>query len=84
MKIFSNFRIDYIPIFLRSQQRKRSLVHTVLSLSFDKLITALIPPRENSLDKDCTNYDDILNAYQLALKNYEFGRDTNKYMAVTQ
>jgi hypothetical protein len=42
---------------------------------FDKLTTALrtAVAEENSLDKDATSYDDILDAYQLALKNYAFG-----------
>jgi hypothetical protein len=41
---------------------------------FDKLITSLRTAiaEENSLDKEATSYDDILDAYQLALKNYEF------------
>jgi hypothetical protein len=41
------------------------------------LITALrtAVAEENSLDKEATSYDDILDAYQLALKNYEFGKD---------
>ena len=42
--------------------------------AFDKLITSLRTAiaEENSLDKDATSYDDILDAYQLALKNYTF------------
>jgi hypothetical protein len=42
--------------------------------SFDKLITSLrtAVAEENTLDKDVTSYDDILDAYQLALKNYTF------------
>jgi hypothetical protein len=41
---------------------------------FDKLITSLRTAiaEENTLDKEATSYDDILDAYQLALKNYEF------------
>jgi hypothetical protein len=41
---------------------------------FDKLITSLRTAiaDENSLDKEATLYDDVLDAYQLALKNYEF------------
>jgi hypothetical protein len=40
---------------------------------FDKLITALRTAiaEENSLDKEATSYDDILDAYPLALKNYQ-------------
>jgi hypothetical protein len=42
--------------------------------AFDKLITALrtAVAEEHYLDKDVTSYDDILDAYQLALKNYTF------------
>ena len=45
---------------------------------FDKLITSLRTAiaEENSLDKEGTSYDDILDAYQLALKNYEFTEET--------
>ena len=41
---------------------------------FDKLITSMrtAVAEENSLDKEATSYDDILDAYQLALKNYTF------------
>jgi hypothetical protein len=41
----------------------------------DKIITALrtAVTQDNSLDKELTTYDDILAAYQLALKNYAFG-----------
>ena len=41
---------------------------------FDKLITSLRTAiaEEHSLDKEATSYDDILDAYQLALKNYAF------------
>jgi hypothetical protein len=44
---------------------------------FDKLVTSLRTAiaEENSLDKEATSYDDILDAYQLALKNYEFWKD---------
>jgi hypothetical protein len=49
----------------------------VINPNFDKLITALRTAiaQESSLDKEATSYDDILDAYQLALKNYEFGKD---------
>jgi hypothetical protein len=30
---------------------------------------------ENSLDKEATSYDDILDAYQLAIKMYEFQKE---------
>ncbi len=41
---------------------------------FDKLINSLRTAiaEEHSLDKEATSYDDILDAYQLALKNYAF------------
>ena len=41
---------------------------------FDKLITSMgtAVAEENSLDKEATSYHDILDAYQLALKNYIF------------
>jgi hypothetical protein len=44
---------------------------------FDKLITSLRTAiaEEHSLDKEATSYDDIFDAYQLALKNYEFWKD---------
>jgi hypothetical protein len=44
--------------------------------AFDKLITSLrtAVAEENTLDKDLTSYDDILDAYQLALNNYTFAR----------
>jgi hypothetical protein len=42
--------------------------------AFDKLITSLrtAVAEDNSMDKESTSYDDILDAYQLALKNYAF------------
>ena len=48
--------------------------YIVINPIFDKLITSLRTAiaEENSLDKEATSYDDILDAYQLALKNYEF------------
>jgi len=41
---------------------------------FDKLITSLRTAiaEEITLDKEATSYDDILDAYHLALKNFEF------------
>ena len=41
---------------------------------FDKLITSLwtAEAEENILDKKCTSYADIFNAYRLALKHYQF------------
>jgi hypothetical protein len=52
--------------------------HLVINPIFDKLITALRTAiaEENSLDKQLTSYDDILDAYQLVLKNYEFGKQS--------
>jgi hypothetical protein len=48
--------------------------YIAINPTFDKLITSLRTAiaEENSLDKQATSYDDILDAYQLALKNYEF------------
>jgi hypothetical protein len=45
--------------------------------TLDKLITSLRTAiaEENKLDKEVTSYDDILDAYQLALKNYEFEKE---------
>jgi hypothetical protein len=41
---------------------------------FDKLITSLRTAiaEENILDKECTSYADIFNAYRLTLKHYQF------------
>ena len=45
-----------------------------MNAAFDKLVTSLrtAVAEENSLDKEATSYDDMLDAYQLALKNYTF------------
>jgi hypothetical protein len=42
---------------------------------FDKLITALRTAVDNDgvLDKESTSYDDIFDAFRLALKFYHFG-----------
>jgi hypothetical protein len=42
--------------------------------TFDKLITSLrtAVAEENILDKECTSYADIFDAYRLSLKNYRF------------
>jgi phosphotransferase system IIB component len=42
--------------------------------TFDKLITSLrtAVAEENILDKECTSYADIFDAYRLSLKNYQF------------
>jgi hypothetical protein len=74
-----------IPISF-NKEHKEMLGHAKMILekgllainpNFDKLITALRTAiaQENSLDKEATSNDDILDAYQLALKNYEFGKD---------
>jgi hypothetical protein len=54
---------------------KCTLLH--VSIPHDKLVTALrtATAEENSLDKEATSYDDILDSYQLTLKNYEFGKE---------
>ena len=47
---------------------------------FDKLITSLRTTIDNdvTLDKESTSYNDIFDAFRLALKFYHF-RDTNEY-----
>jgi hypothetical protein len=47
---------------------------------FDKLITALRTAVDNdgTLDKEATSYNDIFDAFRLALKFYHF-RDTSEY-----
>lgn len=43
--------------------------------SFDKLITALRTAVENGegrLDKDATSYDDVFEAFRLAMKYYKY------------
>jgi hypothetical protein len=47
---------------------------------FDKLITALRTAVDNdgTLDKEATSYNDIFDAFRLALKFYHF-RDSSKY-----
>jgi hypothetical protein len=75
-------RMTVIPISF-NVDHKEMLGHAKMILEkglvainpvFDKLITSLrtAVAEENSLDKDVTSYDDILDAYQLALKNYTF------------
>jgi hypothetical protein len=41
---------------------------------FDKPITSLrtAVAEENIIDKECTSYADIFDAYRLALKHYKF------------
>ena len=47
---------------------------------FDKLATALRTAVDNDgvLDKEATSYNDIFDAFRLALKFYQFG-DTSEY-----
>ena len=47
---------------------------------FDKLITALRTAVDNdgTLDKESTSYNDIFDAFRLALKFYSF-RDSSEY-----
>ena len=47
---------------------------------FDKLITALRTAVDNdgTLDKEATSYNDIFDAFRLALKFYSF-RDSSEY-----
>ena len=47
---------------------------------FDKLITALRTTVDNdgTLDKEATSYNDIFDAFRLALKFYHF-RDASEY-----
>jgi hypothetical protein len=51
--------------------------------AFDKLITSLRTAiaEENSLDKEAISYDDKLDAYQLALKNYAFTENAEARIA---
>jgi hypothetical protein len=75
-------RMTVIPVSF-NVEHKEMLGHAKMMLekgivainpAFDKLITALrtAVAEAHSLDKDVTSYDDILDAYQLALKNYTF------------
>lgn len=47
--------------------------------SFDKLITSLRTAVDNdgALDKESTSYDDIFDAFRLALKFYRFEESSN-------
>jgi hypothetical protein len=69
-----------IPISF-NKEHKEMLDHAKMILEkgllavnpkFDKIITALrtTVAEENSLDKEATSHDDILDAYQLALKTF--------------
>ena len=46
---------------------------------FDKLITALMTAVDNdgALDKECTSYNDIFDAFRLALEFYRFQERTD-------
>jgi hypothetical protein len=48
---------------------------------FDKLITALRTAVDNdgTLDKESTSYDDIFDAFRLALKFYRYKDSSNEY-----
>ncbi len=51
----------------------------IVADKFDKLITSLRTAVDNdgSLDKEATSYDDILDAFRLALKFYQFVEKSN-------
>jgi hypothetical protein len=66
-----------------NQEHKEMLGHCKMLLEqgciainpvFDKLIisTRTAVTKENILDKECTSYADIFDAYRLALKHYKF------------
>ncbi|MFL6423044.1 MAG: hypothetical protein ACJ71R_05590, partial [Nitrososphaeraceae archaeon] len=74
-------RMTVIPVSFN--EHKEMLGHAKMILEkglvainpvFDKLVTSLrtAVAEENSLNKEGTSYDDLLDAYQLALKNYTF------------
>jgi terminase large subunit-like protein len=78
-------RMTVIPVSF-NVEHKEMLGHVKMILekgllainpTFSKLTTALrtAVAEENSLDKEATSHDDILDAYQLALKNYAFGEE---------
>ena len=48
--------------------------YVAVNPAFDKLITSLrtAVAEENILDKECTLYADVFDAYRLALKHYKF------------
>ena len=72
-----------IPVYFSTEHRSM-LEHCKMMLeegrlmihpSFDKLITALRTAVENGegrLDKDATSYDDVFDAFRLAMKYYKF------------
>jgi hypothetical protein len=53
---------------------------------FDKLITALRTAVDNDgvLDKEATSYNDIFDAFRLALKFYHFKETSNEYSWLLQ
>jgi hypothetical protein len=73
-----------VPVHF-AKEHKHMLAHTkklmeynggqiAINLRFDKLITSLrtaVDKVEGVLDKEATSYDDILDAFRLALKFYQ-------------
>ena len=73
-----------VPVHF-SKEHKQMLAHTkklmeynegmiAINLRFDKLITSLrtaVDKGEGVLDKEATSYDDIMDAFRLALKFYQ-------------
>jgi hypothetical protein len=59
---------------------KLILEHEPINQKFDKLIIALRTAVDNdeTLDKEATSYNDIFDAFRLALKFYHFG-DSSEY-----
>jgi hypothetical protein len=57
--------------------RKRIAINPA---KFDKLITAIRTAVDNDgiLDKESTSYNDIFDAFRLALKFYHFGERTSE------
>lgn len=66
-----NFNTDHKKMIIHSQQLLEE-DHISINKKFDKLITSLRTAVENkgSLDKDTTSFNDIFDAYRLALKYY--------------
>lgn len=53
--------------------------HISINSKYDKLITSLRTAVENegNLDKEVTSYDDVFDAFRLALKFYSYKGDNN-------
>ena len=77
--------MDIIPVHLSTEHKDR-FTHCKIKLEkglvainprFDKLITALrtAVDNEGTLDKEPTSYDDIFDAYRLALEFYHHKSD---------